>query len=68
MTECRYSGASRGIGGIRALGAPRGCRVLGKLELSGEHWVMSGPVGVSGVHWELAVSVGTQRPAGVEAA
>ena len=23
--ECRYSGARRGIGSIRALGSPRGC-------------------------------------------
>ena len=61
--ECRYSGARRGIGGIRALGAPRGC--WGPL---GEHQRASGDVGVSGEYLGLAGSVGTQEPEWVKVA
>ena len=48
--ECSYSGASRGIGGIRALGTPRGCRGFRGIGLSGDIGPLEG-VGVSVVHW-----------------
>ena len=49
--ECRYSGASMGIGGIRGL---LECRAVRRL---------SGGVGVR-VYWVLVGSVGTEGPVG----
>ena len=53
--DCRYSGASKGTGGIRGIGAPRGVgAILG----------VSGGVGVSGCIWGLAGTLGTEGPEG----
>ena len=51
--DSRYSGTRRGIGGIRTLGAPMGCRAV---------W---GHQGVSGVYWGLAGTLGTHGLEGV---
>ena len=64
--EQRYSGAGRGIGGIRVhWGAPRECRRhQGAIKGALEGVQVSGHIGVLGVHWGLAESVGTQGPEG----
>ena len=55
--ECRHTGASRGIGGIRGL--------LGDVGSVRGHWGPSIGIGGCQGYWGLAGSVGTQGPAGV---